>query len=336
MDQGIYPVRHGVIRFACALDLPAVGSPDGRRPPTATAGRWRLKGPHDVERTVRRRTDRTDVIGDVGRRQRERRRMLALPVLWSWFGDMAGHRFWGVAVVGLGVAAKASVPGRGRSLPSLGAAAAVRGVSRGWIPLRSAPLYMRLVRSCAAAVRFGAVRARRFAAVVVNVPTLFPASRAVGPCALLFPPVSLLLVVVGALSFSPTPTSVRHVRRSSPAPPSPPSPPSTPACLPCPIRPQSQWRAPFLPWAVTARGPGRASHTRPCARIKSAPSHRWLRIFTRGWPSEPPTVPSDTYIHPSVGPHGAQPARSPCAREPTGVRACHCCGYLCKTSPFSL
>lgn len=70
-------------------------------------------------------------------------------------------------------------------------------------------------------------------------------------------------------------------RRSGPclpeSPPIPLPPPSSPLS-----HPASESVASAFPCAVTARGSGRVSHTRPCARIKSAPSHRWLRIASAG------------------------------------------------------
>lgn len=62
------------------------------------------------------------------------------------------------------------------------------------------------------------------------------------------------------------------------SPPIPLPPPSSPSLS----HPASESVASAFLCAVTARGSGRVSHTRPCARIKSAPSHRWLRIASAG------------------------------------------------------
>lgn len=180
-----------------------------------------------------------------------------------------------------------------------------RRVYRRWLPLCSVHLQSNRVSPCTPTLLFGAVGARRCAVVVVNVPVSPPRSCRWSACFSV--PTSLTCICLSVRCSTPHTTLRGACPALSPLlPPLPLRPPSLFPCLFAWSHPASESVAsPYFPWAVTARGPGRASLTRPCARIKSAPSHRWLRIVTRGWPSVPPAVPSDTYIHPSSPAVGA-------------------------------
>lgn len=142
----------------------------------------------------------------------------------------------------------------------------------------------------------------RCRAVVVK--TVSSPSPAVVPvsCSLLpfLPPPlsSLLRLFFGALALpraSPAPCRLSRV------PPPEPPPAPAPLILLALSHPASESVASPFPCAVAARGSGRASHTRPCARIKSAPSHRWLRIGCgRGCRCHPPFQATRTSVRPAL------------------------------------